>query len=138
MGASNSKIRICTKNGFWVCDYEFLHCSECKKPPFLNARRKGQPGKYGFYDLSKKYIYAIDTKTHKVIRSYEEGNMIDLYDFKINEDSEEGMMEDSSGVVGLKAKNDSKIIICDDRNVYLLEEQPWLGGIERMGTVGRP
>jgi hypothetical protein len=97
MGASDSKIRICKKNGFWVYDYEFLHCSDCKKPPYLNARGKGQPGKYDFYDLSKNYIYAIDTKEHKVIRSDEDGNMIDLYDFKINEDSEEGMIEDSSG-----------------------------------------
>ena len=50
MGASDTKIRICTKNGFWVYDYEFLHSADCKKPPYLNAKGKGQPGKYNFYD----------------------------------------------------------------------------------------
>jgi hypothetical protein len=103
LGASDTKIRICTKNGFWVYEYEFLHCSDCKKPPYLNARGKGQPGKYNFYNLTKKYIYAIDTNKHVVIRSDEDGNTIELYDFNMNEDSEENLIEDSSEVVGLKA-----------------------------------
>ena len=38
-----------------------------------------------------------------VIQADEDGNTIELYDFKTNEDSEEGLIEDSLEVVGLKA-----------------------------------